>query len=74
MCMINKRKANVNVKVLKWHVNRVSDVMIELTEMTAISGTIVYAVIVRRRGRGHYRIYKYTRLGRAWKQYKAAIA
>ena len=71
MCKINK-----DYKTLKVHANEVIGVSVELTRMTAKSGIIVYAVLVRNMNTGRsYRVFKYgDGIGRAWKKYKAAIA
>ena len=75
MCKVN-RKRNNGVKVLKAHENKVIGVRVELTKMTAKSGAIVYATLVRNMKTGrYYRIFKYgDGIGKAWQKYKAAIA
>ena len=70
MCKVRRN----NVKVMKEHRNEYTGVGVELTRMTAKSGTIVYAVLVRRLGGKKYRIWKYVQLGKAFDRYKEAIA
>lgn len=70
------------VTIITERFNNVAGINVQLTSMTAKSGTIVYAVIVRhlgkrrglRWGRGYKQIYKYTTMGNAYAQYKKAIA
>lgn len=71
MCKVRKN----DVKVMKKHDNKVIGVGVELTRMTALSGTIVYGVVVRNLNTGRrYRLYTYDRISRAWNKYKAAVA
>lgn len=70
------------MRIIKIYHNAVSGVRIEITRMTAKSGAIVYAVIVRHLGyrsgnrwyHGYRTIFKYTTLGEAYNQYKRAVA
>ena len=75
MCKVRR---NNEVKVLKQNVNDFTGTMVRLTRMTAKSGTIVYAVQAKRKGRSgmwhRYSIRKYTTLGKAWELYKKAAA
>lgn len=67
-----RRKA---VKWLKVAKNYLTGVSVELTRMTAKSGKIIYAVMVRRIYDGRrYRIWKYETIGTAWNRYKACKA
>ena len=85
--MCKTRRNNNGVKVLKQHDNWFTGTRVQLTRMTAKSGTIVYAVMAKHKGRayivdghiaGHewnrFRIKKYETIGMAWEQYKKAVA
>ena len=74
MCVI-RRKRNSGVKVVKMHINHLTNIGVEITRMTAKSGQIIYAVQVRRLDKGYkYRLWTYPTILGAWKQYKAALA
>lgn len=63
-------------KVIRWMPNEYVGVIVYLTKMTAKSGKIIYAVVVRRKADSKYhRIYKFDNgIGAAWKCYKKCIA
>ena len=69
----NKR---VGVKILKIRRNHYTGITVQLTRMTAKSGKIIYAVLVKRKLNGkYYRIYKYDNgIGAAWNCYQKCIA
>lgn len=68
------RDGNV-VRTLKAHYNRITKISVRLTMMTALSGDIVYAVVVRNLRTGRKYLFKtYGTIGRAFNLYKAAIA
>lgn len=74
MCVI-KRRRNSGVKVVKMHLNHLTNIGVELTRMTTKSGRITYAVQVRRLDKGYkYRLWTYDNILAAWNQYKAALA
>lgn len=63
------------VTVMKNYKNDLTGVKVELTRMTAKSGTIIYAVQIKRLFSGkRYRIWKFDRLGQAYRIYKMAVA
>ena len=82
-----KTRKNNEVKVLKQHDNRFTGTRVQLTRMTAKSGTVVYAVMAKHKGRaylvdgriaGHvwnrHNIKRFETLGEAWNLYKKAVA
>ena len=64
------------VKILKNTRNYYTGITVQLTKMTAKSGKIIYAVLVKRKIDGrYYRIYKFDGgIGAAWNCYKKCIA
>lgn len=69
----NKRSG---AKILKLTHNKYIGIIVQLTRMTAKSGKIIYAVLVKRKATDrHFRIYKFDNgIGAAWKCYKKCIA
>ena len=72
----NRRHRKSGYKILRLAPNGYTGINVELTMMTAKSGKIIYAVLVRNRKTGkYYRIYKFANgIGEAWKCYKNCIA
>ena len=65
----------MKVKVLKEHRNPITRISVKLTRMTAMSGDIVYAVIVRNTRTGRRYLFRTSgTIGKAFYLYKAAIA